>query len=345
MSLEAHLKRLITSQGAISVARFMHEALAHPEYGYYQQQQPFGKEGDFITAPEISQMFGEMIGLWCTSMWQKMDTPHEIALIELGPGRGTLMTDLLRGTKHVKGFHQALSIHMVESSVKLTALQQETLKHYKNITWHSRLEEVPEKRFLLIANEFFDALPIQQYIKTAKGWCESMVGMNDEGQLSFAHLPSLAHEHLHTYHNNAPEGAIVETCPAAHSVMEHIAERAKLHGGGGLLIDYGYNSPPYQSSLQAVKAHRYHPMFENIGEADITAHVDFQALATSLKDIPYQLTTQGEFLESMGIHTRKEQLLHHALPKQRTDIESAYKRLVEPEQMGELFKVLMFMRW
>lgn len=348
MSLEAHLKQLILETGPISIAKFMEEALSNPRYGYYQLKDPFGEKGDFITAPEISQIFGELIGIWCAQNWQHMGSPQEFMLVEMGPGRGTLMMDLLRGTKHIPHFHEQMEVHFIETSPALTQMQQKRFRSYKGVRfyWHTHISMLPEKPMALVANELFDALPVHQFIKTTKGWREKMVGLNDNaGKLTFMLSPDETGvtRMLSKKYTTAPEGAVVEWCPAGLMLMEEISSRLRRHKGAALIIDYGYEQPGFMETLQAVKAHHFHPVLETPGNADITAHVDFSELAEVAHNEgvkSYGPITQSDFLREMGVEIRAKTLLQHADEVQQNDIVSGVERLMSPAHMGELFKVL-----
>lgn len=320
----------------------MELALSHPKYGYYITRDPFGTEGDFITAPEISQLFGEMIGIWCAYSWQQMGCPEHILLVELGPGRGTLMQDALRATRHISGFHQAISVHMVETSPVLARLQQEKLAGcHPRINWHLEFQEVPAIPMLLVANEFFDALPVHQYISIGGKFHEQYVGIDKlTGELAFTLSPIHIALPAHDY----PDGAMFERCPVGEMIAADIAGRIRDHGGAALVIDYGYKREElkeYAGSVQAVKAHHYQKLLDHLGEADITAHVDFSALSTAMgKDVQSFYTTQGAFLTHMGIDNRAMMLAEKATPKQAEDLRNAVDRLVSSHNMGELFKVM-----
>jgi NADH dehydrogenase [ubiquinone] 1 alpha subcomplex assembly factor 7 len=336
MPLKTYIKNLIKQNGPISIAQFMNEALAHPEHGYYQKQDPFGASGDFITAPEISQVFGELIGIWCADTWVAMGG-GKIAIAELGPGRGTLMQDLLRGTKHIPNFHTNISIHMVETSPALTVIQQQKLSAYKNISWHQTIDSLPDEPLLIIANEFFDALPIIQYQKAHDGWHERLVGLDNTGELAIVLSSSMG-----DIFGDAADGAVLEICPQGIAIVQSLATRIAKHGCGALIIDYGYATTDYRSTLQALKAHKYHNIFDNIGDADITAHVDFAAIAAAAKNIVNvsDVVTQGSLLLALGIKIREKQLLEKATAAQQADIISSTDRLINPEQMGSLFKAI-----
>lgn len=340
MSLEEHLKKLITNNGPITIAQFMADSLTHPEHGYYQKQKPFGKEGDFTTSPEISQIFGELVGIWCASVWQQMGSPANISIVELGPGRGTLMKDFIRGTKHVNGFHKAMEIHMVEVSRQLQQVQQKNLKEsHGNIHWHSDMTSLPAKTSIFIANEFFDALPIHQYEKTTKGWCEKLMDIAD-GKLAFTLASPIS---LPGEHKNAANGNTLEACPTAITIMQDISARIEMENGAALIIDYGYIGKVYKDTLQAVKNHKYHPILEDIGSADITAHVNFSELSKAATEYDVNICntiTQRDFLLALGIELRTQSLIKNANDKQKQQITSATERLINADEMGNLFKVL-----
>jgi NADH dehydrogenase [ubiquinone] 1 alpha subcomplex assembly factor 7 len=347
MSLEKHIKKLISQTGAISVAQFMNEALSHPTHGYYHKQDPFGASGDFITAPEISQMFGELIGIWCASVLQSMGS-KEFALVELGPGRGTLMKDLLRGTRHIPNFHKNLEVHMVETSPTLQQIQKDNLaESHENINWHNDLTSLPDMPMIVIANEFFDALPIHQYEKTKDGWRERMVGIDNAGELTFTYSnniplsspPSAGGDGF----KSIPIGGIIETCPQGINIARALSLKLAANTGAALIIDYGYGHYDYQDTLQAVKNHKYHPILKDVGDADITAHVDFCAIAeaATASDVnASDIITQNNLLLALGIKAREKVLLAKASEKQKLDITTATDRLINPEQMGTLFKAI-----
>jgi SAM-dependent MidA family methyltransferase len=329
----------IRQGGPITVADYMAEALGHPEHGYYTTREPFGVDGDFTTAPEISQMFGELIGLWAAVTWQGLGAPPRIVLAELGPGRGTLMADLLRAAATVPPFLAALDVWLVETSPRLQARQRETLKG-RDVHWAERFEDLPDGPLIVVANELFDALPIRQFEKQGGVWRERMVGVNDQGALAFvagpATEPDLPAEVL-----AAADGAIAETCPQGRALAAAIGRRIAREPGAALLIDYGHVLSGVGDTLQAVKRHRYHPVLETPGAADITAHVDFEALASAaIPGRAWGPLTQGDFLTAMGIRARAAMLSANAAPKVAADLAGQMRRLIEPEEMGTLFKVL-----
>lgn len=326
MNLEEIIKNHIRTTGAISVEEYMELALCHPEYGYYMKRDPLGKAGDFITAPEISQVFGEIIGAWLARQWQLQGSPNEIILVELGAGRGTLMADALRATKNVKGFHNALSVHIVEISPSLKQKQWKTLagKHEK-IQWHESIDTLPELPLLLIANEFFDALPIRQFANNK----EIKITLDKNGELCFSPIA----------HNDE----IIETCEPTLSIIKKLSEHIATHTGAALIIDYGYIKGSKGDTLQAIKKHKYHNILSDIGDADITALVDFSALAEAAQTtgvIVHDVMPQGEFLMRYGAGDRTTNLCKISEPEQQKSLISGLKRLADPEEMGELFKVL-----
>lgn len=343
MSLTNELRALIKANGPIPIARYMAEALGHPKYGYYIKQDPFGTSGDFITAPEISQLFGEMIGIWFIHHWHHLGAPDVVHLIELGPGRGTLMSDIIRTLKLLPPLHQAVQVHFVETSPTLRDAQK--LK-VPNAQWHDRLDDIEDGFSFIIANEFFDALPIRQLVKLGQGWHEQFVLWNDEAE-HFAPFADRSSPDLSTLVpsqlRDGPEGSIFEFSPASQAITQNISERIRDFGGLGLLIDYGHTQHGLGDTLQALKNHQYAPVFETPGDADLTAHVDFEALLHSACSSGCQAfgpTTQGQFLKSLSIEPRAEKLAASATEKQALNIKQALHRLISDEEMGELFKVL-----
>lgn len=340
--LTAILRDKIATSGPISLSDYMAAALVHPEYGYYMTRDPFGTRGDFITAPEISQIFGEMIGLWCVQAWQAMGG-GPISLVELGPGRGTLMADLLRATRGMLDFHDSITIHMVEASPTLAHAQYVRLRDaHPRIEWLDRLEEVPPTKILLVANEFFDALPIKQYVMTAQGMRERRVDWDAEKE-SFVFTLTEPGLMLAKSGTLIADGTVMEHSPAARSTMRHLAQHLVQHGGAALMIDYGYLGEAHHDTLQALKNHLFHPVLSNPGEADITAHVDFESLRRMAQDAGAQVqgpANQGEFLLRLGAQLRLEMLLKQATPEQREPLISGLQRLISPQAMGELFKVM-----
>jgi NADH dehydrogenase [ubiquinone] 1 alpha subcomplex assembly factor 7 len=333
-------------QGALPVADYMALVLGHPEDGYYMAGNPFGAAGDFTTAPEISQMFGEMIGAWLVDLWLQMGRPEKVNLVELGPGRGTLASDILRTLSVWPDFREAVTLHLVENSPKLREVQAKALKGY-SVEWHDSFGDVPDGFCFVVANEFFDALPVYQFIKELDGWKERRIGYDVEKDIFYftaapldLDIDSIMPEEF----LQAPEGSIFEISPASMSIVEDIAKKIAAQGGSALLIDYGHASPGLGDTLQAVSRHQYADPLQNPGANDITAHVDFGTLKTVAE--PWvQVSgpvTQGQFLSGVGIHVRAERLCEAAGERQKRDIMSGLDRLVSPDKMGRLFKVMAF---
>ena len=330
----AALASRIRRSGPISIADYM-SAVTET---YYARGDVFGVAGDFITAPEISQSFGELIGLWCAVVWQNMGAPASFRLVECGPGRGTLMKDLLRATARVPGFNLAADIHLIERSTALRVLQREVLKDHR-VTWHDEVSAVTDGPIILVANEFLDALPIHQFEKTADGWMERYVAVNEAGEFGVVLKPGAVEAPV------ANTGAVFETSPATTSFISRIAARIGRQGGAALLIDYGHIATSIGETLQAVKKHRPCGIFETPGEVDLTAHVDFAVVASAARDNGvkvYGPIAQGTWLSRLGIKLRGLQLAKGKTPEMAKTIESGIRRLTEPDAMGALFKVIAF---
>ena len=330
--LGATFRRLIANTGPISVMHYMGEANAR----YYAARDPLGAAGDFVTAPEISQMFGELIGLWLADIWTRAGSPAEVHYVELGPGRGTLARDALRAARR---FGFAPRVHLVEGSPALRALQERIVP---DAIWHDDLGTVPmHGPVLLVANEFLDALPVRQIVHTAQGWRERMVGLDGDRFVPIAGARPMDAA-IPVDRRDAPEGAIIETCPGAAATLFEVAGRLAAQGGAALFIDYGYDQVRNGSSLQAVRAHRKVDPFEAPGEADLTALVDFATLSQvglSRGARVLGIAEQGAWLRALGIDARADVLSQNA-PEQANAIRTARDRLVEPAQMGSLFKVM-----
>lgn len=325
-------RRLIRETGPISLAHYMAESNAR----YYASRDPLGEEGDFITAPEVSQMFGELIGLWIADLWVKMGSSDNIHLVELGPGRGTLMTDILR-TSARYGFNPQL--HFVETSIELRKIQR---KAFPQVQFHNDLSTLPEDRpLLIVANEFFDALPIHQLVRSAQGWHERMVGLEDD-KLVFVAGDKPMDAIVPPSWKSASQGTMIETSAASSSVMKEIATRLTNQGGAALIIDYGSFELRAGSTLQALKDHTKVDPLEAPGMADLTAHVDFELLGQIAEKTGAEvmgLQMQGEWLRQMGIDTRTE-ALQRKNPAEADKVQRQRDRLVEDGEMGVLFKVL-----
>ncbi|MEZ5759234.1 MAG: SAM-dependent methyltransferase [Emcibacteraceae bacterium] len=351
-ALKDHLIKLIKLHGPISVSTYMSEALTNPHHGYYVKRNPFGKSGDFITAPEISQMFGEMIGLWFADLWLKMDRPFRVHLIELGPGRGTLMADLIRVLDVLPDFKKAVEIHLVEASPDLKEVQQDKLYRFPGkITWHDTVKSaldaaaVDDEATFLIANEFFDALPIRQFQKGELGWHERMVTVNekDDGLTTMLSPFPLEDLILPEAVKDAELHSIIEVSPMADYITRLIADHISACSGAALFIDYGYTDYRTGETLQAVKDHKYTFIYDEPGWADLSAHVNFRKMAdiigqTGLKTLGP--VSQGDFLNNMGIGERAALLSEKADGEKRETIMGELDRLTSPNEMGKLFKVL-----
>lgn len=349
--LGAHLVRRIRLEGPLSIADFMTEALAHPTLGYYRTAEPVGAGGDFITAPEISQMFGELIGLCCLDLWERMGGPSPIRLVELGPGRGALIGDALRATRIRPEFHAAVALHLVEINAALRANQAAAVAPYRErlggCAWHDGFAEVPAGPMLLVANEFFDALPVHQFVREGGSWRERVVGLDPAGErLAFALAPpGPALALLPPAFADAPDGTLAETSPAGIALADAIGRRIAAFGGGALVIDYGHAGEPVWS-LQAVRRQRRErdPLAEP-GRVDLSAQVDFarlgvaaaQAGAAVLGPVP-----QRAFLEALGIRTRATALAERARNGQAAELRGALHRLLDPAEMGTLFQAIAF---
>ena len=337
MSLRDHLIARITAQGPMSVAEYMGECLLHPTLGYYTTRQPFGRSGDFITAPEISQMFGELIGLCLVQAWVDQGRPPVFSLVELGPGRGVLMADILRAAAQVPDFVNAAEIILVEASPRLREIQHDTLRG-RDIAFVAEVSALPQQPLFVVANEFFDALPIRQFVRSGPHWRERQIGCDDDG-LIFGLGPGTPQPALNTRLIDTRENDLVEYAPAVGPIMAELGGRIDMHGGAGLIIDYG-DWRSLGDTLQAVRHHERADVLDHPGSSDLTAHVDFEALAQALPCAHSRLTPQGVFLERLGI-TERAQRLAQNLPKAQLEHHiTAHRRLTHPEEMGTLFKVL-----
>ncbi|AMY68229.1 class I SAM-dependent methyltransferase [Frigidibacter mobilis] len=335
------LAHRIEAGGPITLADYMAECLLHPEHGYYSTRDPFGRGGDFTTAPEISQMFGELLGLCLGQAWLDQGAPSPFVLAEIGPGRGTLMADVLRSLRAVPGMIAAAQVHLVEVSATLRARQRETLAGHQ-VTWHDSIDTLPEAPLLLLANEFFDALPIRQFVRAGDGWSERLVGLLPEGRLQAglsapAPMAALAHRLADT-----ATGDVVEICPAAPAIAATIAARIARHGGAALVVDYGgWHS--LGDTFQAVQGHAIADPFATPGEADLTAHVDFEPLAAAARSAgaaASKLVPQGVLLERLGIGARTERLARGLSGAALESHLAAHRRLTHPGEMGRVFKAL-----
>ena len=333
--LEETLCARIARVGPITLAEYMTEALYHPDHGYYTTGQPLGR--DFTTAPEISQMFGELVGLALAQAWLDQGAPRNAVLAEIGPGRGTLMADALRATRGVPGFHDAVRVHLVEVSPSLRA---EQARRVPGATFHDHLSDLPEAPLFLVANELFDALPLRQFLRDGDGWRERMVGLVD-GALGFALGPRTRLAALEPRLADTGDGDAVTLCPAAEALAEEIARRVGSHGGAALLIDYG-DDRPRGDTVQALRAGQKVDPLDGPGTADLTAHVDFEALRTAAR--PHaavsRTTPQGVWLERLGITPRAQALARGLTGAALETHVAAHRRLTHPQEMGTLFKVM-----
>ncbi len=339
--LAVRLARLIEATGPLTVAQYMAACLSDPEHGYYQHRDPLGRAGDFITAPEISQLFGELIGVWCVATWQAMGEPASFTLAELGPGRGTLMADLLRAAGIRPGFATAARVHLVETSPRLRAIQAETLARTGAAPiWHDTVGDLPGGPVILIANEFFDALPIRQFVRTDGGWAERVVGLGADRALAFGLMPGATLPELPP---DVAPGTIWEVAAAAGALTAEIGTRLASAPGAALIVDYGYGTSPPGPTLQAVRGHAFDDPLAHPGEADLSAHVDFAALAEAAEAAGAHaapLLTQADFLRRLGIRERAERLAKGKDAATVETLRKAAERLVAPEQMGDSFKIL-----
>ncbi len=345
--LYKEIATIIAQDGPISIERYMSICLSHPRLGYYTTHNPFGASGDFVTAPEISQMFGELLGVWISEAWAAAGGPSDARLVELGPGRGTLMSDVLRVARIAPNFLANIEVDLVEISPVLRGLQRQMLAGETTpLSWRADFAEVPRAPLFILANEFFDALPARHYAKTPTGWHERLVGLDSKGALAFglAPHPEPALKVI------APEGSVIEVNAIAQRLMAEIAERIVVDGGVLLVVDYGYTQTTLGESLQAVARHGYVDPLRTPGEADLTTHVDFAALKRAAKARGAKALgpiTQGAFLTQLGIVRRAEALMKKADERQRANIEGALRRLAGTgdarTHMGEMFKAMAVM--
>ena len=344
--LLSEIRKLIKSSGPMPVWRYMQLCLMHPQHGYYVSRDPLGREGDFTTAPEVSQMFGELLGLWAASVWRAIGQPPLLRLIELGPGRGTMMADALRALRVLPPLYQSLTIHMVEVNPVLRDKQRLTLSGVRNITWHDTIDDIVDGPAVIFANEFFDVLPIHQMVKRETGWHERVVELDKNEKLVFAAAaqPTPRFEvTLPPLVRAAPVGAVFEWRPDA-EIMK-VAKRVRDQDGAAVIIDYGHMRSDAGDTFQAIARHSFTDPLKNPGQADVTAHVDFQALARAAEDLGARVhgpVTQGDFLKRLGIESRAATLMAKADHEVSADISGALKRLTDSGRsgMGSMFKVL-----
>lgn len=343
------IKAIIVAQGPISVTDYFALCLADPEYGYYKTRDPFGRAGDFVTAPEVSQLFGEMVGVFLVHAWERHLRPRQnVRLAEIGPGRGTMMADILRVVaKLAPELYACATVHLVETSPTLRDVQSRTLTtHEGKVSWHEGFDEIPPGFLLLAANEFFDAVPIRQFVKTTAGFRERLVSLGADRELAFAvGAGGLDPAFLPPGHHAAPLGSVIEIAPARAAIMQMIADRLFEGGGTALAIDYGYLEPGFGDTLQAVYKHAFDPPLAHPGEADLTSHVDFATLAEVAQSRSVAVNgmmSQGEFLLGLGLLERAGAIGSGKSPAEQDAIRTAVERLAGdgPGQMGGLFKVM-----
>ncbi len=352
------IRRDIKNGGPMRMDEYMSLCLYHPDYGYYQSGDPIGKQGDFITAPEVSQMFGELILAWAMDGWAKMGQPDAFNLIELGPGHGTLLADGLRQAARYNNFMDAMDLHLVESNSTLRDIQNDALCPYSP-SWHDTISDIPAGPSIIIANEFLDCLPIRQFIKTEAGnddgsgdgsgapWAERHVALNDENNLCFADRPlpdDLASRIIPDVH----PGGVFEYCPGYQTIIQQLTKLTKTHENNGdkhpaiaLFIDYGYTGTLDGLTLQAVKDHDMAAPFTTPGMTDLTAHVDFSHWTNIARQegwTTHPIIPQGKFLTRLGIHARADQLIASNTPDQAGLIKKSLHRLTAVGEMGDLFK-------
>uniref|UniRef100_A0A1D1YPQ9 Protein arginine methyltransferase NDUFAF7 n=1 Tax=Anthurium amnicola TaxID=1678845 RepID=A0A1D1YPQ9_9ARAE len=359
--LVKHLKSIIKFRGGpISVAEYMEEVLTNPNSGFYINRDVFGAEGDFITSPEVSQMFGEMVGVWAMCLWEQMGQPEKVNLVELGPGRGTLMVDLLHGTSKFKTFTRSLHIHLVECSPTLQKLQYKALKCVGErdtkdsdtksfvstlagacVSWHTMLDQVPSGLpTIIIAHEFYDSLPVHQFQKASRGWCEKMVDVAEDSTFRFVLSPQptpaillyLMKRFKWAGTEEIAKLEHIEVCPRAMELTRAISKRLGSDGGGALIIDYGRNGI-VSDSLQAIRRHKFVGILDDPGSADLSAYVDFAAIRHSAEEASDNVSVHGpisqsQFLGSLGINFRVEALLQNCTDEQAESLRTGYWRLV-----------------
>ena len=347
------IHKKIRETGPITIAEFMTICLLDPTNGYYPTRDPFGKDGDFITSPEISQMFGELIGLWCMQTWHDMGQPKKINLIEYGPGRGIMMQDIVRVAKLDSNFLESINITFIEASPVLEAIQAETLsKAPCPVNWASNLEEIPQMPTIILGNEFLDCLPIRQFIQTdenkgLKGWRERLVTVKNNN-LAFGispfELPQWQKKVLPTSHNKAIQNDLLEFCPAFSQIIDELKKRSLNNDTRALFVDYGPATTDFGDTLQSLKEHRKVNVFSDLGNADLTARVNFEHLVNLSINNNLSVTsviTQGEFLCNMGIKVRAKNLMK-AKPESMINIQRQLNKLISRDEMGALFKVICF---
>jgi SAM-dependent MidA family methyltransferase len=345
--LESEIRRRIAAAGPMPLGQYMSLCLTDPQHGYYVTRDPLGRSGDFTTAPEVSQMFGELIGLWIVSVWQQMGSPDNIRIVELGPGRGTMMNDAMRAAKLVPAFLKAAVLHFVEISPVLQLIQEQTVSAIEvPKAWHTSIADVPAGPAIFVANEFFDALPINQAIKTGDAWHRRSVGIASDGAIVYRTEPEPMPHFASTLPaavRNAGEGEIFEWRSDIETM--ELGRRIAREPGAALIIDYGHTESATGETLQAVRDHLFADPLTTPGEADLTAHVDFEALHRGFEAmgaIAFGPIEQALFLKRLGIDTRAETLKANASRAKTHEIDTAMARLTGFGRtgMGALFKAM-----
>jgi len=351
--LEQEIRSLIEQDGPLSIATYMSLCLTHPEHGYYTSGSPIGGRaspdrtgGDFITAPEVSQMFGELIGVWCMEMWKRLGTPSSFNLVEVGPGRGTLMSDLLRAAKSLPKFYNAAHVQLVEISPTLRKRQKQALENCgKQISWLTEFNDSSNLPTIVIGNELLDTLPFRQWVKTENDWQERCIGLIEDKLAFVPHPAKLDLKILPPDHEQQAIGTVLEVSPAREALVSKIAHQLMKTNGVALLIDYGHLETGYGDTFQALRDHAYVDPLEAPGKADLTNHVDFAPLQTEAIAggcVAPKLTSQGQFLLNLGLLERAGALGAEQDEQVQNTLRQAVERLASPKQMGDLFKVMAF---
>ena len=344
-ALGQKIARRIRAEGPLAVAAYMAMALHDPEGGYYARRELIGAQGDFITAPEISQVFGELIGLWCAVVWDQLGRPDPVVLAELGPGRGVMIADLLRTVAKMPDFRRALRLYLLETSASLRAEQERRLAKFGPV-WVSRLDDLPERPLLVVANEFLDALPVRQFVRRGTGWSERMVTLDHKDRLVFVEGPAGAIASMlvpPVLRDSALEGDVVEISPAALAVAADVGARLSRQTGAALFVDYGYFPSALGTTLRALHQHRAVSVLAAPGTADISAHVDFAAVAEAARAGGAEIhgpVPQACLLVKLGARERAAALRETATPSQRRTLDSGVERLLDCNGMGTLFKAI-----
>ena len=342
-TLEEVIIKKITKNGPISLEKFMELCLYDKFLGYYSNKNPLGTQGDYITSPEISQMFGELIGLWLLQVWYDQNLPNKFNLVELGPGNGTLMKDILRATSIDPRFEKSAKISLIEKSRVLQLRQSKKLISHK-IYWPKNLKKIEDLPLFIIGNEFFDALPIRQFKKDNKGWLEKYIYINKKSKLDFLFKKNLKKTSIVDFPKNFKNGTIFEKSEMSLNYIKEISKKIEAFGGVGLFIDYGHFGTS-GDSLQAILNHKFSNPLENLGKSDLSSNVNFQELsqeACKKKIRVAKIKTQGDFLKSLGIEFRCSELKVKLNRTERRNLDISMNRLIDNAQMGTTFKVLGF---